>query len=221
MPRAVVVIDVLRAFTTAAYASRAGASAILLATDVAAAQSLRASMPRAVLLSDGERREGVELVNSPALISDAPVRGRPLIMTTTNGTRAALEADPDVLLLCASFVNAGATASLLRDLGIVDVDYVASGGRDADEDVACGEYIDATLRHGSVAAPPFLERVWASTARDVLDRRVSAGDTGVHADDVGLCAQADSVPLALVGVRALGTVMLVAQPSPTGAAFNC
>jgi 2-phosphosulfolactate phosphatase len=215
-----VVIDVLRAFTTAAYAAQAGAGPIVLAGDVAAAVALRSSVARAFVLSDGPRREGVDLVNSPALIRSAPVAGRPLIMTTTNGTRAALEVDRDALLLCASFVNARATATLVRDLGL-ELEVVSSAGPEADEDVACGEFVTALVQDPSTAVEPFLERVRRSAARAVLDRRVSEGDTGVHPDDVELCLQADAGLPALVGVRVLGTVMLLPSHGGPGGAFNC
>ena len=221
MPRAVVVIDVLRAFTTAVYAAERGASAILLAGDVAAAQSLRTSLTRALILSDGARRDDVDLVNSPALIRSAPVNGRPLVMTTTNGTRAALEVCADVLLLCASFVNAAATAALITDLGIAEVTYIASGGPGAAEDIACGEYIAALVADPDAAADRYLDRVRESAAWATLERRVAEGDSGVHPEDVAICAQANTVPLTLVGIRALGTVMLVAQRTSSGAAFNC
>ena len=215
------VIDVLRAFTTAVYAVEAGASPILLAADVAAAQALRGVVPHALLLSDGSRRDDLDLVNSPALVRSAPVGGRPLVMTTTHGTRAALTTSPEELLLCASFVNARATAGLLRDLGVVQVSYVASGGPDADEDVACGDYL-AALAHDPATQPgPYLDRVRASAARAELDRRVARHDTGVHPDDVELCLQADASPFALVGARVHGTVMLLASHWQAGTALNC
>jgi 2-phosphosulfolactate phosphatase len=198
-PRAVVVIDVLRAFTTAAYAMSLGAERILLVGSVDQAIAVKALLgPRTLTLADGSARDDIDLVNSPALLKASPLAGRTLVMTTKNGTAAALAARTEGLLLCASFVNAAATANHLRKHAR-DVTFVASGGPSAEEDGACAEYL-AALLHDPVADPaPFLARAAHAPARAVLDRRCAAGDSGVHADDVALCLDVDAAPVALVG----------------------
>ncbi|MCW2495172.1 MAG: 2-phosphosulfolactate phosphatase [Jatrophihabitans sp.] len=145
------------------------------------------------------------------MISSADLAGRALIMTTTNGTPAALAAGEAAVLLCASFVNAAATVGYLRAVGIDTVDYIASGGPDADEDHACADYLAELLTDPAADPGPYLARVSASSARAVLDRRVAAGDTGVHPDDVSYCLRANSVPIALVAAPAAESVMLVGQ----------
>jgi 2-phosphosulfolactate phosphatase len=92
-----VVLDVLRATSTMVTALAHGADSILPAADIPEALALKRRFPDALLAGerDGLRIRahltgGVEfdLGNSPAEFTPELVRGRQIIMTTTNGTRA-------------------------------------------------------------------------------------------------------------------------------------
>ena len=87
---AMVAIDVLRAFTTAAYAFAAGAERIVLAGGVDEAFRLRAELPDALIMGEegGLRVEGFDLGNSPVEFTREAVEGKRLVMSTTNGTTA-------------------------------------------------------------------------------------------------------------------------------------
>ena len=195
-----VIVDVFRAFTTAAYAMAGGVERIVLAASVNDARRLQFLVPEALTLADGPRRNGIDLVNSPALIAGRPLGTRTLIMATTNGTVAALAASDSKPLLCASFVNAGATADYLRDLE-QPVSFVASGGPGASEDVSCAAYIESLVADPTTDVQPYLQRAERAPARDALRRRVDEGDTGVHPLDVDFCLQLDTCDTAMVGVR--------------------
>ena len=82
----VVVVDVLRAFTTAAYAFAAGAAEIWLVADVDEALAFKRSHPGALAMGEngGRRVPGFELSNSPfeafnASLDEVPVKRQRLM----------------------------------------------------------------------------------------------------------------------------------------------
>jgi 2-phosphosulfolactate phosphatase len=197
---AAVVIDVLRAFTTLAMAAECGAGPLALVDSLDGARALQARWPGALTATDGPRRADIDLVNSPASITREVVAGRGFILKTGNGTVAALAARGAELIVCASFVNARATARWLSGFS-GPITFVASGGIDAEEDIACAEYLAALLAAADghdVDPSPYLERAAGSPARRELDRRLAAQHTGVCAGDVELSLRADVIDLALV-----------------------
>jgi 2-phosphosulfolactate phosphatase len=89
-----VVIDVLRATTTIAYALAQGYRRVLACGDLDQARELARRIDGGAVLA-GERKcvkpEGFDLGNSPREFEGAPL-GDTLVMTTTNGTRAIVTA---------------------------------------------------------------------------------------------------------------------------------
>lgn len=148
----VVVIDVLRAFTCAAYAFEGGAREILLAGTVADALDLHRARPGAILIGQGRRDESHHFPtgNSPWALRRTDLRDRTLVQRTGNGTRGVVAATNAEAVYLASLVNATATARHLRAIGAGTVSLVASGwppdGVDGPEDVACRDLIAARLR---------------------------------------------------------------------------
>ena len=69
----VVVVDVLRAFTTAAYAFASGASAIWLVGTVEEALDLSREIPDALTMGEehGRRPDGFDFSNSPVGVANA------------------------------------------------------------------------------------------------------------------------------------------------------
>lgn len=114
----VVVIDVLRATTTMIYALAAGASEIRPCVTVEQARELAAGYAPGTALLGGERQgvriEGFDLGNSPAEYSAAIVRGKTILFTTTNGTRALDHARQARCIVAAGFVNAQAVVDRLQ-----------------------------------------------------------------------------------------------------------
>jgi len=87
-----VVADILRATSVMVAALHAGAVAVYPCLEIDEASALARSLPNS--LTCGERYglpiEGFELGNSPGDYDELRCRGRELVMTTTNGTRALL-----------------------------------------------------------------------------------------------------------------------------------
>ncbi|MET7689266.1 2-phosphosulfolactate phosphatase [Streptomyces sp. NPDC005483] len=213
-PAVAVVIDVLRAFTVAAGAFAGGAEKIVLAASEDEALELKARHPGWLALKDGAPAPGFDAFNSPAMLAAHDLRGRTIVQKTTSGTVGALAVADAELLLCASFVVAGATARCLRERGAEEVTFVVTGeeGR-AEEDRACAEYIGRRVGSGEVDAEPYLRRAGNSRWAASLAEHARRGYPGVHPDDVGLCLEADRFPFAMVAGRE-GTLMVL-RPVPT------
>jgi len=115
--RTVFVIDILRAGTVMCAALAHGARAVLPVADTEEALRLSQTLDRDDVLLAGERNcvriPGFALGNSPIEMTEAAVRGKTLILTTTNGTRALLatQGAQSVFVACAANLTlAGARA---------------------------------------------------------------------------------------------------------------
>ena len=175
----VVVIDVLRAFTTAAYAFNVGVQKILPVAEVNQALNLRRQIPGSMIMGevDGIKPPAFDYGNSPASISKLYLNDKIMIQRTSAGTQGivlALNADQ---IFAASFVVAKATAEAIRRLNPDKVSFVITGkslGRDGDEDRACGEYIQALISNQSVDSKAFINRVrYSSAGRSFIDETKS------------------------------------------------
>ncbi|MEU1708146.1 2-phosphosulfolactate phosphatase [Streptomyces sp. NPDC005706] len=210
-----VVIDVMRAFTTAAWAFHRGADKIVLAADVGEALAIKACHPGWLALKDGAPVHGFDLVNSPGVIRDTDLSGRTVIQKTTAGTVGALAVVEAKLALCASFAVAGATARALADVAD-SVTFVATGedGRAA-EDLACAEYLGRLLTGDRPDPDPYLLRARTSPAADDLrgGRR-----RGAHPADVELCLEVNRFDFAMkVGLEEGMAVLRPLRPRPDAA----
>ena len=91
-PDAAVVIDVLRATTTIAWALHNGAEAVQAFADLDQLRAEADAWPaeRRLLLGErgGSKIAGFDLGNSPVAVTPEVVQGKRLFMSTTNGTRA-------------------------------------------------------------------------------------------------------------------------------------
>ncbi|MFD8669767.1 2-phosphosulfolactate phosphatase [Streptomyces microflavus] len=211
VPSVAVVVDVMRAFTVAAWAFARGAEKIVLAESLDDALALTARHPEWVALKDGPPAPGFALVNSPGLLRSADLGGRTVVQKTTAGTVGALAVKDASLVLCAGFVVAEATARLLRARGSGSVTFVVTGedGR-ADEDLACAQYIAGRATGAGTDAAGFLRRAAASRAATELAEGVRQG---VHPDDIALCLEVDRFPFAMVA--ALEDSLMILRPYAT------
>ena len=107
-----IVIDLIRATTCMAVMLDQGARRIFAAGTVEQARAAKERFPQRLLC--GERNvkplPGFDYGNSPVQFSQADLRERELIMTTTNGTRAFHACPPDAIRLAGSLYNAEAVA---------------------------------------------------------------------------------------------------------------
>lgn len=217
----VVVIDVMRAFTTAAYAIASGAERIVLVGTPEEAFALRASGARAV---DGARGARIVLVgedrgrkiagfdhgNSPAEIERADLRGATVVLRSSSGTQGVVAATHATQVLLGSLVTASATARFLR-AHATEVTLVPMGspfGGDGAEDDACADHLAALVAGADPDVEATLARVRASdAAREALDPAVD----WTSADDLARACRVDAFDFALPVAREDGR--LVARPA--------
>ncbi|MFF4487975.1 2-phosphosulfolactate phosphatase [Streptomyces sp. NPDC001544] len=208
-PDVAVVIDVMRAFTVAAGAFRQGAERIVFAETAEEALALKARHPGWLAFQDGEPKPGFDLANSPAHLRSLDVAGRTVVQKTTAGTVGALAVADARLLLCASFAVAGATARLLRRERSAAVTFVVTGdGGEAEEDLACAQYIAARTTCDTADPAPYLTRARNSGGAARLADGVRRGWAGVHPEDVGLCLEVDTCGFAMAARREEGRLVL-------------
>ncbi len=152
--RTLFVIDILRASTTACAALHHGARAILPTESTEEAIRLAQTIGGDDVVLCGERGgrpiPGFALGNSPLEMTPAAVRGRTLVMTTTNGTPALLATQGAAAVHLAGAVNLAAAASAARDaLEARGEMLVVCAGRDRafalDDAYAAGRLLKAAL----------------------------------------------------------------------------
>jgi len=215
---AVVVIDVLRSFTTIAYAFARGAREVIPVDSVEAARALRSRYPDALAVGavgGGAPAPGLDLGNSPAAVAALDLAGRRIIQYTAGGTRGLVACDQAVVLLAASLVCASATAGYLRRLDPPSVTLVVTGiwsDRDGDEDHACADLIEALLRGDDPPRALFADRVRQSD----FGRRFLAGtDPNLPPADLECAAAVDRFGFAMPMNRLRDGLLL--RPVPVAA----
>lgn len=212
-PSVAVVVDVMRAFTVAAWAFAQGAEKIVLAESLEEALALKARHPDWMALKDGPPAPGFDLVNSPGLLRSVDLGGRTVVQKTTAGTVGALAVKEASLVLCAGFVVAEATARLLRTRGGDSVTFVVTGeAGQAEEDLACAQYIARRTTETGTDAAAYLRRAADSRAAAELAEGVRQG---VHPDDVALCLEVDRFPFAMVATSE-GSLMVLRPRGESG-----
>lgn len=181
----VVVIDVLRAFTTAAYAFANGAEDITLVKNIEEAFALKEAIPGAVVMGEegGLPISGFDYGNSPTEIDMLDLSAKHVIQRTTAGTKGVVLSENAAQILTSSFVIAGATADYLNIIDPNEITFVITGAdpqedlfkasvRHGDEDLALAQYLEALLKGESPDPKVYLQRVYYSQAgKRFLDRR--------------------------------------------------
>jgi 2-phosphosulfolactate phosphatase len=218
---ACVVFDVLRATSTFVTALHHGAKAIIPVSEIAEALEIKNSKfeirnSESILL--GGERNGVrisadgidfDLGNSPREYTPEKVRGKTIVSTTTNGTRALRACVNAQTILAASFLNLTATAEFLRQKNFENVLLVCAGTREnrADEDVLAAGALCELLARGD-ARPTFSDsaetalRAYAQAKSDLPGAIRNAENARrllaipELRDDVAFCLQRDVFPLA-------------------------
>ena len=193
--RTAVVIDVLRATSTAATLLARGLERIEVVATPRDLQQLPVSRdPRVVISEMAElRTELGHLDNSPVLVRSAELSGKCLVLVTTNGTRTLMQAAQRAeRVFLASFLNLSAVARhVAADPGDDEIWIIAAGNvqRDEDrtEDSECADALVALLRN----EPPRLAERLARCRSDAKVQRRLAGEGPAFAADLELCLSCD------------------------------
>jgi 2-phosphosulfolactate phosphatase len=186
----VIVIDVLRAFSTAAYAFSRGTKEILLVSTVEEALSLKLQIPNSRAMGEvgGLPPDGFDFGNSPTEIREQDFNGLTLIQRTGAGTQGAVRSRNADILIAASFVVANSTVNYICSLEPTEVTFVITGIHNNDEDIACAEYLEALMKGHKPPPQPFVQRVYDS--RDAL-QHLDPEQPAFPRSDLDYCTRID------------------------------
>lgn len=164
-----VVIDVLRSTTTIVYALAAGVRQVIPCAEVQEARNFARQFPSNLVVLGGERGglpvTGFDLGNSPEDYTADRIGGKTLIITTTNGTRAAVRAQTASRILLAAFVNASAVCRQLRGCPAIHIICSGTDGQFSDDDILlAGMLVDRLQRHDGLG---YMLNAQAITAQEM------------------------------------------------------
>ena len=171
----VVVIDVIRAFTTTAFAFQSGAERIIVVSEVDEAFALQRRYRGALLMGEvkGEPIEGFDYGNSPSALVDVDLTGKTLIHRTSAGTQGVVKSAAARKIYATGLCNARATArAILYDKpgSITLVETGIRPGGWGDEDTACADYLQSLLMELPVDTREIVRRVRESKSAALFRR---------------------------------------------------
>ncbi len=204
-----VVFDVLRATSTFVTALHNGAKAIIPVGEISEALAVKKKQPDVLL---GGERDGIrisadginfDLGNSPREHTPEKIRGKTIISTTTNGTRALRACAKAKTVLAASFLNLNATAKFVRGQGCENILLVCAGTREnaaLEDTLAAGALCE--LLTGDFLDSAQIARCAYGSARFDLGAAVCGSENARRLlanlelrGDVAFCLQRDIFPL--------------------------
>lgn len=202
----VVVIDVIRAFTNAAFAFARGAREIYPVSGVEEALQLKTQIPNSLVCGEvgGLPPEGFDFGNSPTQTNQLDLSGRNIVQRTGAGTQGIVKSLQAETMFAASLVVANATVKTIRSLSPETVTFVITGQYapgHGDEDLACAEYLEALLKGEQPDPGPIIERVYKS--RDAL-LHLDPDLPAFPRTDLDHCTQIDAFDFVMHVVRENG-----------------
>jgi 2-phosphosulfolactate phosphatase len=212
--RSVFVIDILRATTSMCAALSHGAKAIIPVASTEEALRLAQTIGSADVILAGERNcvriPGFQLGNSPLEMRETAVRGKTIIVTTSNGTTALLACQGAQSVYPAAAVNLSAAVEKAREVLETDrqIVIVCAGRENAfalDDTYCAGRLVAAILgdrkpRRGlndaAIASLDLVRRYGNNWARPLAYSRAGRELTKLgFADDLREAARLDAYPV--------------------------
>ena len=211
----VIIIDVFRAFTTAAIAFENGASQITLVAEVEEALELQRRGIGDVLMGEvnGTRPEGFDYGNSPFEIAEVDFTGKSIVQSTRAGTVGVAAAAKADTIYLGSFAVAEATVGAILRENPPLVSIIAMGDQGAvrsDEDEHCGLY----LRNLLEGRQPDPEAVRSLILKGGATQKFFyPSQTQYHPEDVELALQLNKHSFAMKVTRQDGLLVARRQNS--------
>lgn len=168
--KTIVVIDVLRATSVMITALKNGAKNIILARTVEEARKISKRLAPDTFLLCGERDavkiEGFDLGNSPLEFDRARVKGKTIIMTTSNGTKALNACREAAKMHIGAFLNTRAVAEKIKNEKEVILVCSGTAGQFSLDDALCAAMIMEELSKSTAVKPDdlglALMQIWKS-----------------------------------------------------------
>jgi 2-phosphosulfolactate phosphatase len=204
-------MDILRATSVIVHAISQGASEIIPLATVEEAFRMAKAFPRGFVMLGGERENkeipGFDLGNSPREYVAERMKGKKLVLTTTNGTKAFHAVSSGKEILAGSFFNIAAVAQRCLELDR-DLFIFPSGdkGNFSLEDSLCGGMlIDLILRNERkqifLTDASYCAQILYQRFKDNLLEAFHLSHHGKELmdrgfkDDLAYCAQIDVTPV--------------------------
>jgi 2-phosphosulfolactate phosphatase len=201
-----VVIDVIRAFSNAAYVLAGGVEKIYPVGTIEEALELKKHNP--VMLACGEvggiPPEGFDFGNSPTQVLKLDLRGCTVVQRTSAGTQGIIRSVKADQMVAASFVVANATVKYVQQLAPDKVTFVITGRYSdgtGEEDQACAEYLQALMQGGYPDPAPFLDRVKNSREAKLFE---NPARPEFPFSDIAYCTEIDRFDFAMPVTRENG-----------------
>jgi 2-phosphosulfolactate phosphatase len=201
----IIVIDVLRCTSSIVTAMANGAASIIPVRSVGQARAMKAKDRNYVLAGErgGLPPRGFDLGNSPTDFSTEKIRGKDIIITTTSGTQAIMNAAEAKTVLIGSFLNLTGVAAEASKIAFgngrsLTIALSGKKGTFSLEDFLCAGAIISTIRSRSRLSDAASASLLAfKTADENLAENILGGnharelvDLGLE-EDVILCSQKD------------------------------
>jgi 2-phosphosulfolactate phosphatase len=204
---AVAVIDVLRSSSTILAALCSGAKKIIPVNDIETASRLVRPSERGLKLLAGERKglpiEGFDLFNSPLEFTPDRVRGKTIVLSTSNGTKAVTAASTAKRVVICAINNVGAAADALRRESRLVIICSGNSGELAGEDLLCGGMLLARLgesgKSGGLSDAARLALFLAESVGNDVEDFLRSCDRGRelmangYEEDIAYCALRDNI----------------------------
>ena len=205
----VVIVDVFRAFTTAAVALARGARRIVMVAEPDEALALREKGVGEICVGEvnGVRPEGFDFGNSPFEMTQASLEGKTVIQSTRAGTTGVAAATQAEAVYGASFVVADATARAVLKDDPPYVTIVAMGWNArvrTDEDELCALYL-RNLMQGRRPDPEAVRKLVLESGEVAKFR--DPNQPHFHPEDLDMALEIDRYDFAVRIVREDGLLI--------------
>jgi 2-phosphosulfolactate phosphatase len=195
----VAIIDVLRAFTTAAVALANNATRVIMVADVDEALRLRAAGVGDICMGEvkGRAPEEFDFGNSPFELSFADLNGKTVIQRTSAGTQGIVAAAAGDYRYATALVTARATARAMlatRPSRITLVAMGLEGGSRTDEDELCALHL-RNLLQGRPGDAEAVRRLIRASGEAMKYRE--AARRQLHPEDLDIALDVDRYDFAL------------------------
>jgi 2-phosphosulfolactate phosphatase len=158
-----IVIDVFRAFATAAYVLEGKPSEYKLANKSPVIALLASELINPLLIGKSEKGSDLSynIPNSPTRVKEVVIDNRPILHRTEAGAKGILQSKGANLILAAAFGNAKATAHYVRKLNasVTLLPMGHEGTTPSLEDHLCAFYIHTLIQGKTLNLTPFLSRL--------------------------------------------------------------
>jgi 2-phosphosulfolactate phosphatase len=196
---AVAVIDVLRAFTTAAVVLANGANRIVMVADVDEALHLRAAGVGQICMGEvkGRAPDAFDFGNSPFELSRADLSGKTIIQRTSAGTQGIVATNGAACRYAAALVTARATVRAMlatRQSRITLLAMGLDGGSRTDEDELCALHL-RNLLQGRSGDPEAVRRLIRASGEATKYRHLSGRH--LHPEDLDIALDVDRYDFAI------------------------